>query len=71
MCSTAWCRQEMLGPSNSYADCMCRDELPTVSQAHKADYLGSAESVALNSDGITKHQQEKAASDERHGVGSS
>ena len=49
-------------PSNSYADYMCRDERPTVSRAHKADYLGSAESIALNSDGTTKHQQKKAAS---------
>ena len=37
-------------PSNSYADYMCSDELPTVSRAHKADYLGWAESIALNSE---------------------
>ena len=49
-------------PSKSCADYMRRDELPTVSRAHKADYLGSAESIALNSDGTTKHQQKKAAS---------
>ena len=49
-------------PSKSCGDYMCRDELPTVSRAHKADYLGSAESIALNSDGTTKHQQKKAAS---------
>ena len=49
-------------PSKSCADYMCRDELPTVSRAHKAHYLGSAQSIALNSDGTTKHQQKKAAS---------
>ena len=47
-------------PSKSCADYMRRDELPTVSQAHKAHYLGSAQSIALNSDGTTKHQQNKA-----------
>lgn len=49
-------------PSKSCADYMRRDELPTVSRAHKAHHLGSAESIALNSDGTTKHQQKKAAS---------
>jgi len=49
-------------PSKSCADYMRRDELPTVSRAHKAHHLGSAESTALNSDGTTKHQQKKAAS---------
>ena len=49
-------------PSKSCANYMCRDELPTVNPAHKAHYLGSAQSIALNSDGTTKHQQEKAAS---------
>ena len=49
-------------PSKSCADYMRRDELPTVSQAHKAHHLGFAESIALNSDGTTKHQQKKAAS---------
>jgi len=48
-------------PSKSCADYMQRDELPTVSRAHKAHHLGSAESIALNSDETTKHQQKKAA----------
>ena len=47
-----------------------RDELPTVNRAHKAHYLGSAQSIALNnSDGTTNHQQ-ASSYNEQHGVGS-
>ena len=49
-------------PGKSCADYMRRDELPTVSRAHKADHLGSAQTIAVNSDRTTKHQQKKAAS---------
>ena len=41
-------------PSRTSADYMRREELPTLSRAHKAHKLGDSTALALGSDGTTK-----------------
>ena len=49
-------------PGRACADYMRREELPTVSRAHKAHKLGGSISLDLGSDGTTKKLQKKGAS---------
>ena len=49
-------------PGRTCADYMQREELPTVSRAHKAHKLGGSILLDLVSDGTTKKVQKKGAS---------
>lgn len=49
-------------PGKTCADYMRRDELPTLSRAHKAHKLGESTSLDLGSDGTTKNLQKIGAS---------
>ena len=49
-------------PSRTCADYMRREELPTLSRAHKAHKLGNTTALALGSDETTKNLQKKGAS---------
>ena len=49
-------------PGQTCADYMRREELPTISRAHKAHKLGGSTSLDLGSDGTTKKLQKIGAS---------